>query len=105
MSYLITANEKPSILFAPTTTVQEVVQNVRTILGTIKYQIPLDREFGIDGKVVDMPIQQAQAVLDADIIRQIRRYEPRATVLGITYEGNIDGKLTPTVEVRINETE
>lgn len=101
---IITGNERPAIDFAPKTTAEEIVQNVRTILTTIKYEIPLDREFGIDGSPVDLPMPQAQALLTNDIIRQIRRYEPRAVINSITFTGELDGRLTPRVEVTIHET-
>ena len=104
---IITGNERPTINFAPATVAEEVVQNVRTIITTIKYQIPLDREFGIDGEALDrpMPQAQAQALITSEIIRQIRRYEPRAIIESITFTGELSGRLVPRVEVRINETE
>lgn len=105
MSVIIAANETPSIDFGPKTVAEEVVQNVRTILATIKYQIPLDRSFGIDGSAVDMPMPQAQAFITSEIIQQIKRYEPRAVVESVTFDGNLDGRLTPKVEVTIRETE
>ena len=101
----ITGNERPTINFAPATVAEEVVQNVRTIITTIKYQIPLDREFGIDGEALDRPMPQAQALITSEIIRQIRRYEPRAIIESITFTGELSGRLVPRVEVRINETE
>ena len=102
---VITGNERQKINFAPETTAEEIVQNVRTILTTIKYQIPLDREFGIDGDPVDKPMPQAQALITSEIIRQVRRYEPRAVINSITFTGELNGKLIPRVEVTINEAE
>lgn len=104
MVYLVTANDKLKIDFAPENVVTEVIQNVRTILATIKYEIPLDRQFGMDGSIVDMQIQQAQAKWSAEIFSQVKQYEPRAIIESISFEASIDGTLTPTVEVRINET-
>lgn len=104
MSYLLTANRKPAIDLAPKTTVEEVLQNVRTIISTIKYEIPLDRGFGIDGDVVDMPMQQAQAKLTQEIFRAVRQYEPRAIIESISFSGDEFGRLMPTLEVSIRET-
>lgn len=104
MSYLLAANQKPAIDLAPKTTVEEVLQNVRTIISTIKYEIPLDRAFGIDGDVVDMPMQQAQAKLTQEIFRAVRQYEPRAVIESISFSGDESGRLTPTLEVSIRET-
>lgn len=103
MSYLLTANQKPAIDLAPKTTVEEVLQNVRTIITTIKYEIPLDRDFGIDGDVIDMPMQQAQAKLSQEIFRAVRQYEPRAVIESIDFSGGESGRLIPKLEVSIGE--
>ena len=103
MSYLLTANQKPAIDLAPKTTVEEVLQNVCTIITTIKYEIPLDRDFGIDGDVIDMPTQQAQAKLSQEIFRAVRQYEPRAVIESIDFSGDESGRLIPKLEVSISE--
>ena len=102
MAYIIQMNKTPEIDFAPATIVEEVIQNVRTIVTTIKYSIPLDREFGIDGSVVDLPINVAKARLTNEIFRAVRRYEPRAVIESITFKGEETGRLIPTVGVSIN---
>ena len=61
-SYVVDMAEKLEIDFAPDNTIEEVLQNLRTILGTMKGEIPLDRNFGISGNVVDMPIHEAQEI-------------------------------------------
>lgn len=104
MSYLLTANQKPTINLAPKTTVEEVLQNVRTIISTIRYEIPLDRGFGINGDVIDMPMQQAQAKLTQEIFRAVRQYEPRAIIESISFTSDASGKMVPKVEVSIRET-
>ncbi len=102
MSFIIKMNETPQIDFAPGTVIEEVIQNVRTIVTTTKYSIPLDREFGIDGSVVDLPINVAKAKLTNEISRAIHRYEPRAAIESITFQGEETGRLIPTVEVSVN---
>jgi len=104
MSYIINGDDAFEINFAPKTVVEEVLQNVRTIITTTKYSIPMDREFGIDGSVVDLPINVAQAKLTNEIFRAIKRYEPRAVIESITFKGEETGRLIPTLEVSVNET-
>ena len=104
MAYIIKASETPKINFAPASIVEEVIQNVRTLITTIKYSIPLDRGFGIDGSVVDLPMHVAKAKLTNEIFRAIRRYEPRAVIESITFQGEDSGRLVPTIEVSIRET-
>ena len=102
MTYDITAIS-PEIDFAPGPA-QEIVQNVRMILTTPRFAVPLDRGFGLDGTLLDAPLAVAQARLSAEIIDAINRYEPRADVLAVTVNGDgLDGRLLPTVRVRINE--
>lgn len=101
MTYIITDDETSQIDFAPKDVVSEVLQNLLTILSTVKGSIPLDRALGIDGDIVDLPIQQAQARMTQEIFDAVKRYEPRASIERITFTGDINGRLTPRLEVRI----
>ena len=102
MAYLVKASEAPKIDLAPATVVEEVVQNVRTIVTTVRFSIPLDRGFGIDGSVVDLPVNVAKAKLTNEIFRAVRRYEPRARIEGIRFDAGPDGRLSPALEVSVN---
>ena len=103
MTYEINGGETPSINFAPATIAEEVIQNVRMIISTVKYSVPMDREFGIDGAVVDRPINIAKAHLSNEIFRAVRRYETRAVIESIEFNGDESGKLTPTIKIQISE--
>ena len=103
MTYEINGGETPPINFAPVTIAEEVMQNVRMIISTIKYSVPMDREFGIDGAVVDRPINIAKAHLSNEMFRAVRRYEPRAVIESIEFNGDESGQLTPKIKVQINE--
>lgn len=103
MTYDVFAISTGNINFAPASEAEEILQNVRTIITTPKFSVPLDRGFGINCSVVDRPIPVAQAQLASDIITAIREYEPRVVVTGITYEATDDGNLKPKVQVIINE--
>lgn len=101
MQYEVSVKDPEIIDIAPKKDVNEILQNVRTILATTKGTIPLDREFGIDGSVIDMPTMQAQAYLTNEIFQAIRRYEPRVSIDNITFDGEISGKLIPKVVITI----
>lgn len=103
MTYEINGGEMPPLNLAPVTLAEEVMQNVRMIISTIKYSVPMDREFGIDGAVVDRPINIAKAHLSNEIFRAVRRYEPRAVIESIEFNGDESGQLTPKIKVQINE--
>lgn len=101
MQYEVSVKAPEIIDIAPKNDVNEILQNVRTILATTKGTIPLEREFGIDGSVIDMPTMQAQAYLTNEIFQAIRRYEPRVSIDNITFDGEITGKLIPKVVITI----
>ncbi len=103
MTYEISGGEMPPLNLAPATLAEEVLQNVRMIISTVKYSVPMDREFGIDGTVVDRPINIAKAHLSNEIFRAVRRYEPRAVIESIEFNGDEIGKLTPTIKIQISE--
>lgn len=103
MEYDITGTLE-KVNFGPPDILKEIMQNVKTILTTTKYSVPLDRNFGIAGVALDMPIQAAKAKLSAEIVAAIRQYEPRCQVMSVSYSGSgLDGSLIPTVRVRILE--
>jgi phage baseplate assembly protein W len=87
------------------TGVEEVLQNVRTILTTIKGTVPLDREFGLNTNMVDEPLPVTKTKLIAEIIMTVHKYEPRFLVTKVFFtdsiSGTMDGILNPTVRGRI----
>ena len=84
------------------TGVEEILQNVRMIISTPKYSVPLDREFGVDATLVDKPMSIARSKIAVDLIDAIRRYEPRVDVTGVEFTGYaLSGKLVPKVKVRL----
>ena len=98
-------NLSQPISFAPGTLVAEVLQNVRTILATRKGTVPLDRDFGLEWEHVDKPIHIAQALIQAEIIEAVERWEPRAAIDKIEFgkesEEAMDGLLNPIVTLSI----
>lgn len=91
--------------FNPASVVAEVLQNVRTILSTRKGSVPLDRDFGISWEYLDRPIDVAQMLMRSEIIDAVSKYEPRATVESVVFEGSaedaLDGIMKPKVTISI----
>ncbi|WP_196601762.1 GPW/gp25 family protein [Pectinatus frisingensis] len=91
-----------SINFAPASELAEILQNVRTILNTAKGTVPLDRDFGIDTSILDVPIPATKEKITANIIETVEKYEPRVKVTGVSFDGDAEsGIITPTVKVAI----
>jgi len=72
---------------------EEVLQNVRVILDTPKGTLPLDRNFGVDWSIVDLPIPVAFQRLKAEIVKAVEKYEPRAVINEIEVLPDEDGKV------------
>lgn len=87
--------------FAPASEMEEIAQNVRTILTTFQKSVPMDREFGLSAEPSDLPIAAAQAVMTANIVAAINRFEPRAHVIAVDYEGTeTEGVIRPKVRIK-----
>lgn len=107
MQYTVTLDD--SVNFAPGTEVEEILQNVRTILNTRKGTVPLDRDFGVSWEYIDQPIPVAKALLQSSVIDAIEQYEPRAYVEAVEFkddnEDAMEGILKPIVTISIGEEE
>lgn len=102
---IVSADEPITIDWAPLTEVDEVIQNVRTILRTSQFSVPLERRLGISGAFIDSPMtDNEEAMLREEIFNAIKTYEPRATVTEITFEREpLTGVLKPKLELTIAE--
>lgn len=92
--------------FFPASTLEEIMQNVKTIMATPKGTVPLDRNFGLDWSFIDKPLQLAQALMSSQAVEQINKYEPRAKIVSIGFDKNalaaLDGKMIPRVVIGVN---
>lgn len=106
MAYQIKAYDLEHINFAPATKKEEILQNIAVILSTPKFSVPLDRGLGLAQRFIDKPMQAAQPILISEVLDAIEAYEPRVTVLDVTFSlGDTPGKLIPVVEVEVTDDE
>lgn len=89
------------INYAPQSLEQEISQNIITILTTSKYSVPLDREFGLNMQLVDMPQTTVKALISNEIVEAIEKYEPRVKVTQVRFTGDIDGVTQPVIRFKI----
>ncbi len=71
--------------------VERILQNVKNLMNTWRYEIAYDRTLGIDPAILDMPQDKAIARYTAEIYRLVNTNEPRANVKSVTYTGS-DGE-------------
>ena len=95
------------ISFSPVTVHAEILQNVRTILSTRVGTVPLHRDFGRAWEHIDKPIHIAKALIRAEIIEAIERWEPRAVVNKVEFEESrndaIEGLMNPRITLTVGE--
>ena len=65
----------------PENEIEEILQNIGTIISTYKGTVPLMRDFGIDPNFVDnLQTESFKQKIKNEIIKQIQRFEPRIKV-------------------------
>ena len=102
MTYQITPGSLGPLQLNETDTVASVLQNVGIILSTWEGTVPLYRDFGISPEYMHKPIPAAKALLHAEIKEKVERYEPRVSVVNVSFQETGTG-LIPTLEVEILE--
>lgn len=86
-----------------TTGLDDIRQCLQTLMATIRGSVFLDRELGIDGTVIDMPINRVGKLFEA-VHEAVEIYEPRVNILEIKpYKSDMDGQLQVKVKFEINE--
>lgn len=91
-----------SINLMPSSTDEEIAQNVRIISSTPRGSQPLDRDLGIQANLLDASGDRGQALLAAAIIDTLPQQEPRITVKGVTFTGDAtSGEYTPAIDYEV----
>lgn len=105
---LIIYRDTPLIIGA--TGIESILQNLRVIVETLKFEIPLMRAFAHDGRLLDSPTPLVTARLVGELTDAIERYEPRIQIEGIWLDEErngrgafMDGRLTPRIRFRLRE--
>lgn len=103
---IITA-DSCNITLTPQNSAEEIIQNVNVIVSTVLGNVPLDRGFGIDGKIIDLPAFKGKSKLAISILESIQDFEPRIEVTNISFAEDFEnaekGILIPELEVRIKD--
>ncbi|MRN51998.1 GPW/gp25 family protein [Paenibacillus monticola] len=103
-TYTVDMTKPSRINFSPASVAEEVGQNLRTILSTALGSAPLARGIGIDYSMVDEPYQIAEARLTGEIYTAIAEQEPRALVVGVSFNGTITDAMTGRVAAIVTYT-
>ena len=82
MIYEVSSNET-SINYKKQTVVEDVLQNVRMILGTYKTTVPLSRDFAMDISLIDKRVPDVRNEIAAIMLDVLKKYEPRAKLKSV----------------------
>lgn len=92
----------PSSLNWNATEDERVIQNIRNLISTWRYEVAYDRTKGLNPKILDMPAGAAQALYISEIYRLIQTYEPGVKVKNVKLIAiNPDGQIIVKVVVEI----
>ena len=104
MSYKVKGGNATSYIFNTTDKVQSVLQNLSLLYATKRGTVPQYREYGLPMEFQDKPLPVAQTMAVAEITEATEKFEPRAIIVGITFEvDNVTGRMIPIVEVEIDD--
>lgn len=80
---------------------REILQSLRILYATQAGELALDRDYGIDGGCIGYPMEQAKALLTAELVRKTARYVPGARVARVQWNTGADGTLMPKVVIEL----
>ncbi len=91
------------INWAPQTVVEEVLQNVSTILATQIGTVPYSRKLGVTSGLVDSPIPIFIATATREVIQKVSEFEPRAIIHSVSFEkaSASDGVMRPKLVIGV----
>lgn len=103
MEYTVSSTDLTNIRIKETDEVKEILRNVAVILATPKGSVPLYRDFGLDMRFLDKPMNVAKNAAVIPVREAIEGWEPRAVFKGMTLfpDPSNPGKLAFTVRIEI----
>ncbi|MDO4495902.1 MAG: lysozyme [Clostridiaceae bacterium] len=79
---------------------QDILRCLNVLYGSRVGTLATDRDFGIDWSFLDMPMESAKAMIESELIRKTRKYEPRAKVKQVLWTGDAtSGIIKPKVVI------
>lgn len=109
MEYIVSATDLASIQLKEENRVKEILRNVAVILATPKGSVPMYRDFGLDMRFLDKPMNIAKNLAVIPVKEAIEEWEPRVRYKDMTLYPDMSnpGKLafSVTIEILAGETQ
>jgi len=105
MEFTVSATDLKNIKLTEKDTIQEVLRNVAIILATPKGSVPMYRDFGLDMRFLDKPMNVAKNMAVIPVREAIEKWEPRAAYKDMTLmpDPSSPGRLAFSVQIEIRE--
>ena len=101
MIYKIKSNDE-RIMNWNATGEERIVQNVLNIIRTRKYEIPFNRQMGINPDYIDDSIENNRADIINDVYNNIEKYESNVEILKVEIESSdTNGDIIIAVEIEV----
>lgn len=79
-----------------------IVQNVKNILNTYKYEVAYNRNLGISPDIIDKDVETMKSIIMEDLFDNIKQYEPRAKLKAVEIkEITSDGAISAAITIEI----
>jgi len=107
MEFTVSAADLKNIKLKEEDEVKEILRNVAVILATPKGSVPMYRDFGLDMRFLDKPVNVAKNMAVIPVREAIEAWEPRARYKDMTImpDPANPGKLTFCVQIEIEAGE
>lgn len=100
MIYTIRSDD--SVIDWEATGAERIVQNVKNIIRTRRFEVPFMRGMGLSADHIDTTHMQIQAEIQRDVTDTVKAYEPRATILEVELVSvDEDGLYTIAVKMEV----
>ena len=79
-----------------------IIQNVKNILNTYKYEVAYNRNLGISPDILDKDVETMKSIIMEDLFDNIKQYEPRAKLKAVDIkEITADGAISAVITIEI----
>lgn len=82
--------------------IQEINRNISVLISTPAGTCAGDRNYGISGSFIRLPLPVAENLLAIELIEKVPLYEPRAEVSGVSCTTDGQGQLVAAVTISPN---
>lgn len=83
---------------------ENILECLKNLYETPVGTVALNRDFGIDFSILDMPVPTAKQAYTVEVIKKTKRFEPRADVESVIFKSVSDGnRLRPIIKIKSNK--